>query len=151
MTLKSSWNDLAELGEWVWTRCSCVLFGFTHKTKTEGDLQGTSWSASRVIDFLHACLTLNVFCCWDSTVAVIKIPKAWSYLRAQWTFYWIQTDLLSAGLQQVAQMFDQLCECWPVCGTIQPAVQHGLVSMNTRKFDQVGVSKIFVLLKVETH
>lgn len=30
-------------------------------------------------------------------------------------------------------MFNKLCKCWPVCGTIQPAIQHGLISMNTCK------------------
>lgn len=38
------------------------------------------------------------------------------------------TDLLSAGLQQVPQMFHQLRKCGSVSGTVQPAVQHDLIS-----------------------
>lgn len=37
-------------------------------------------------------------------------------------------DLLGAGLQQVPQMFHQLCKRGSVDGTIQPAVQHELIS-----------------------
>lgn len=50
-----------------------------------------------------------------------------------WYFYVStspSTDLLRAGLEEVAQMFHQFCKRGPVCGAIQPTVQHGLVSTN---------------------
>lgn len=82
-----------------------------------------SWQYS---DELKCFLLLNY------TVAAIKITKVWSCSWTQKTFVLTQTDLLSAGLQQVAQMFNQLCKCWPVCWTIQPAVQHGLISVKKK-------------------
>lgn len=46
----------------------------------------------------------------------------------------VLTDLLSTGLQQVPQMFHQLCKCGSVGGTIQPAVQHDLISAGGEKW-----------------
>lgn len=40
----------------------------------------------------------------------------------------VGTDLLSAGLQQVPQMLHQLGKRGSVGGTVQPAVQHDLIS-----------------------
>lgn len=40
----------------------------------------------------------------------------------------VGTDLLSAGLQQVPQMLHQLGKGGSVGGTVQPAVQHDLIS-----------------------
>lgn len=47
-------------------------------------------------------------------------------------------------------MFNQLCECWPICGTIQPAVQHGLVSTSKDKLDYKGASYIAAIFLTTT-
>lgn len=97
------------LNEWAWTR------------KTKQSLT----KAMRTITGRHVLLVQKRV---HVSPVFLDFSMSWPGRAVQ--LQWTQTDLLSAGLQQVAQMFDQLCECWPICGTVQPAVQHGLVSMN---------------------
>lgn len=55
--------------------------------------------------------------------------RMWAATESQ-----LLTDLLSAGLQQVPQMLHQLGKGGSVGGTVQPAVQHDLISTEEGRF-----------------